>query len=395
MAINSLVQAPSLRPPNVRPELDYSLLEAADELASQGRAVESLGKVFEHLLPSDSPPDFARGPFSFTQGSSRVTAKVENDELVITVPLVKLTNDGRAIAALRYILTNIAGTGQLYQPRLRDDEVRLEYREALARLHPAKVLEVLRKMPAEADDNDDTLMAEFGALALERAPITALDDAELERAEAIWRAHWNDVDELLKESQRKRSLWFLNEVTAYALHRVRHALPLGGALGARLAAASEFNDSDEDPSRREVLLGKCVKEMKAVTREALQASLGHATYAISPSDRGTARALKGYLGPGRYTSNIETLRSSGKAMDAALAFISTYNYLLASFAWPAPIQALLNEGLAKVSGKPWRDAANLLTEHTKSLLDQIEDEDEEEDDDDDDGEDESGDGEDQ
>jgi hypothetical protein len=386
MPISSLAQEPSLRRPNIRPELDYELLEAAAELAANGRATESLSRVFEHLLPAQAPPDFSRGPFTFTQGSSRVTTAIENDDIVITVPLVKLTQGGKAIAALRYVLTNIAGTGQLYQPRLQGDLIRLEYRDALARLHPAKVLEVLRKMPAEADASDDILMSEFGAEPIDRAPIEGLEGAALDRAFALWTAHWKDVEELYKESQRKRSTWFLNELTAYTLHRVCHLLPLGGALRSRLEqAAGNFNDADEDPGKREALLGKCIKEMKAVTREALGASLGYASHAINPDEPGTARILKGHLGSGRYMSNIEALRSSGRAIDAALALISTYNYLLSAYAWREPIYAALCEGLAKASGKPWGEAADVLIEHAGGLVERVEDEDEDEDEADEDG----------
>ena len=158
MAITSLTYEPPVRRSSTRPSLDYELLEAAVTLADEGRPLESLLKVFEHLLPGEKVPDLATSTFSFTQGSSKVTTRIENDDIVITVPLVKLPADGRGIAALRHVLTQISATGQLYQPRLSGDDIRLEFRDRLSRLHPAKVLEVLRAMPAEADENDDFLI---------------------------------------------------------------------------------------------------------------------------------------------------------------------------------------------------------------------------------------------
>ncbi len=392
MGINGLVQEPSLRRPNARTELDYTLLETAEELANEGRNVEALTKVFEHLLPEQPPPDFARGPLSFIQGSSSVTAAVHGDDVVITVPLVKLTSDGKAIAALRYILTKIAATGQLYQPRLHGDEVRLEFREPLSRFHPAKVLEVARRMPWEADENDDILMQEFGAQPLSRAPITPLSSQELARAELLWAQHWNDVEELLKECQRKRSIWFLNEVTSYAKQRICFLLPLGGALLSKLEQAnSVFNNCDNDPTNRETVLAKCIKDMRALASQALHQSLGHATYAISPYRRGKSEDLLGLLGDGSYLTNVENLRTTGKPFDAALSLISTYNFLLARFVWSDDIYQLLTEGLARVSGKPWREAADILSEHAKVVAAKMEeesDDDEEGDDDDDDSDDE-------
>jgi hypothetical protein len=390
MAITSLTYEAPIRRSTRRPSLDYEHLETAATLAEQGRPVEAVLEVFAHLLPGVKVPDLATETFSFTQGSSTVSTRIENDDIVITVPLVQLPTGGRSIAALRYVLTNISATGQLYQPRLRGDDIYLEFRDRLSRLHPAKVVEVLRHMPAEADDNDDFLIAEFGALPLQRAPIAALDDAELARAETIWRSHWTDVEELLKECQRKRSMFFLNEMTAYALHRIELVLPLGGFLASRLSqAASTFQDGDNDPQKRETALAKCAKELKAISSDDLKKGLGHASYAISPHDDGTPSVLSGYLGPGNYMETIDKFRSSGKPFEAALALISTYNYLLNKFSWPEPVEVELKAGLTAASAKPWREAANLLFEHAKALAEKFAEE-EEDDEDDEDSEDDEG-----
>src|SRR5262249_28051704 len=151
-------------------------------------------------------------------------------------------------------------------------------------------------MPIEADDNDDWLIGQFGARPLDRAPIAALDDAEHGRAEAIWREHWNEIEELLKECQRKRSLFFLNELTALAIHPVAYALPLNGRLGFKLSeGATTFNDPDTDPLKRESSLAKTAKEMKAAPADELRKSLGHAEYAISPLKEGTSQVLSNHL----------------------------------------------------------------------------------------------------
>ena len=395
MAINSLTYEAPVRRSSSRPSLDYELLEAAVALADEGRPLESLLKVFEHLLPGEKVPDLATRAFSFTQGSSKVTTRIENDDVIIAVPLVKLPSDGRGIAALRHILTQISATGQLYQPRLSGDEVRLEFRDRLSRLHPAKVVEVLRAMPAEADENDDFLIGQFGAQPLDRGSVTPLDDAEFARADAMWRSHWNDVEELLKECQRKRSMFFLNEMTAYALHRVSFALPLCGFVGSKLSEyASTFNDSDYDPTKRETTLAKCAKEMKALSSEDLRKSMGHTTYAISPHAEGTGRVLDGYIGEGNYTETIERLRTTGKPFEAALALISTYNFLLSRYSWQEEIQTKLMEGLAAASGKPWKEAATILTEHAAAVVEEFVDEDDDDDEDDEDDDDEDGDEED-
>src|SRR5262249_46450596 len=151
---------------------------------------------------------------------------------------------------------------------LRGDDLYLEFRNKLTRLHPYKVVEVLRRMPFEADANDDWIIGQFHAAPLERAAMGQLSDEELARADWIWRAHWVEVEEMARESQRRRTMFFLDEATAYAQHRIQFALPLTGFLGARIAeAAVAFNDSRGDVYKRENLMGKFAREMKAVSAD--------------------------------------------------------------------------------------------------------------------------------
>lgn len=370
MGITSLTYEPPVRRSERRERLDYGLLEAAVTAFDEGRHAESLAKTFEHLFPGATPPRLEAAPFSFAQGSSRVTAYLEGGDVVIAVPLARLPPGGKAVAALRYVLTKISCPGQLYQPRLRGDDLWLEFRDSLDRAHPSKIVEVLRRMPVEADNNDDWLIGQFGALPLDRADIAPLDDAEFARAEVLWRRHWADVEELVKECQRKGSVFFLNEVTAYALYLVRFALPLGGHVGTRLAeSAAVFNDNQQDAHKREAALSKCARDMKAVPADELKKSLGHASYAISPLGDGTPKVLSGYLGAGNYRDSIEQFKRSGKSSEAALALVGTYTYLLACFAWPEAVESALKEGLAKASGEPWQRAANLLFDHARGVVD--------------------------
>jgi hypothetical protein len=294
--------------------------------------------------------------------------------------MVRVPEGGGGIAALRYVLARINGSGQLHQARLRGDEIHLEFREKLSSLHPQKLVETLRRMPTAADTHDDWMIDQFGVQPLDRGHIDPLDDAELGRAEEIWRVHWGEVDELLKEAQRKRSLWFLNELTAYAIHRVRFALPLAGKLLPRLLeSAGTFNDTDVDPRKRETTLGKFSKEMKSLHGDELRGNLGHLTYAISPHSEGTPQKLAEYFGECDYMDSIAKHRKSGSSIDAALPLVGTYYYLLAVHAWPPEVSEELKNGLAESSEKPWRETAAFLFEHARGMVDQFCEEEDDED----------------
>ncbi len=380
MSITSLTYMPPIRRDAVGRELDYDLLETAAEQYGAGEHLASAQTVFRHLFGAADAPDLSR-PFSFTQGSSRLTVRIDDGVCFLSVPMVRLPAGGGGVAALRYILSRINASGQLAQARLRGDEVSLEYSDKLSALHPQKLIEVLRRMPVEADRHDDWMESQFGVTPLERGTIEPLDPAELERAAQIWQTHWNDVDELLKEAQRKRSQFFLNEVTAFAIHRIRFALPLAGSLLPRLLESSRtFNDSDADPRKRETTLARFLKEMKAVSSEDLGRSLGHVEHSITPHSEGTGERLGNFFGPGNYVDTIARFRKAGQAMEATLPLVGTYYYLLATHAWPAEIAEAMKQGLAASSGKPWRDAATLMLEHARAMVERFAEDDDEDDD---------------
>ena len=179
MTINSLSCPAPIRRTARIPKPDFELFDSAVDLFGEGKCLESLHKVLQHLFPDRTIPDLSSETFAFPQGSSRVFVQLSQDELTIRVPLVRLPAGGKSTAALRFLLTRMSSSGQLHQPRLRGDDVFLEFRDRLSRLHPLKVIEVLRRMPTEADNNDDWMVDQFGALPFDREPIAELTEDEL------------------------------------------------------------------------------------------------------------------------------------------------------------------------------------------------------------------------
>lgn len=378
MAITSLSCPAPIRRLFHATKTDYELLEQAIAAHEAGDARTALSLSLRHLFTDLELGDPFEGPVSFVQGSSRVTLRVEGDDVEVKVPLVQLTDDSVTTAALRFLLSRVAGSGQLYQPQLEGDAVYLVYRDRLKRLHPYKVKEVLRQMPFDADRYDDWMVAEFKCASLDREPLEALSVDERTAAQSVWEVHWREVEELFKEAQRRRSMWFLNELTAFAIYRIRHALPITGYVWCRIDDAGDtFNDTQIDPSQREAALIKCIREMRNLSSEDLDGSLGHGRYALSPFAEGTVDVLENHIGDGPYLDTVTRLHNGGRYMEAALALVGTYHFLLGRFSWPPELERRLLEGLARVSDKPWREASSTLLHHRHAVLDDGEDEEEE------------------
>jgi hypothetical protein len=343
---------------------DYARRDRAIESFEAGDYMTAVHETLGYLLPGVDVPDLASGALCFVQGSARVRVRLEGEELALTTALMSLTAEAQSTAALRYVLTRLSATGQVFQPRLRDDTITLEFRERLSLLHPSKLAEVVQRMAVESENNDGWLQQRFGVGAPDREPIAALDDAEFARALEIWNSHWAAVDELMLESRRRRSVRFLDALGSYAANQVRYTLPLFGSVRASLnESADAYTDKDENPNKRDSALAKCIKEMRQVPVDELRQCLGHAGHAINPLHEGTPSLLTSMLGAGHRMQTTGELRSAGRSLEAALELIADYLYLLADHSWPSEVEAALRAGLDLVSGKPWREAADVLWNH--------------------------------
>lgn len=368
MSIHSLNFPPSLRRPRAPQPRDYARRDRAIALYDEGRPLEAVHETLLHLLPSLEAPDLRAAPIVFDQGSARVRIALEDGQLCIRAEIARLSEDSNAVAALRYMLSRVAATGQLFQPRLREDLLSLEYSDPLALAHPQKLLEVLQRLPSEADHNDGWLVERFGLVLHGRAEREPLDDAEFERAEAWWRAHWDAAGELLSELRRRRSVRLLNAIGSYLVDAVRAGLPLHGTLRSELQEYAErFGDTDSPPNERDAELAKCIRALREVDPARLRECLGHAHYALDPLPQGTPSLLSRILGDSGRRQMAGEMLASGRALEAAMELVADYHYLLAQFGWAPAIDAELRQGLAQASGRGWSELCESLLAHASAL----------------------------
>lgn len=368
MSIHSLNFPPSLRRPRVPQPRDYARRDRAIALYDEGRPLEAVHETLLHLLPHLESPDLRTAPIEFDQGSARVRIALIDGRIEIRAEIARLDEKSNAVAALRYMLSRVAATGQLFQPRLRDDQLSLEYTDPLALAHPQKLLEVLQRLPAEADHNDGWLVERFGLQLQGRAQREPLSDEEFERAQAWWQAHWEAAGELLSELRRRRSVRLLNAIGSYLVDAVRAGLPLHGALRSELQEYAErFSDTDCSPLERDAELAKCIRALRDAEPSRLRECLGHAHYALEPLPQGTPSLLSRILGDSGRRQAAGEMLASGRALEAALDLVADYHYLVAQFGWPPAIDAELRQGLAQASGRGWSELCESLLAHASAL----------------------------
>ena len=346
---------------------DFARRDHAISLFDAGDFVNSVTEALGYLLPTTPMPNLKNEALCLVQGTARVHVEIQGEELIVKAPLVTLTAEAQVVAAMRFFLTRLSATGQLFQPRLRAQTVALEFRERLALLHPLKLLEVMQRLPMEADNHDAWLVQQFGVEMAERQPVLALSEAEFDSAWEIWSAHWTAVEELMTESRRRRQISVLDSLGSFTVNHLVYSLPLFGPVRARLnECADEFTNRDETATKRDNELAKCVKEMRQIQPQALRACLGHATHAINPLHEGTPSLLTSILGGGSRMQKTGEHRAAGRGLEATLELVADYLYLLAHQSWPNEIDTALRTGLASASGKPWREAADLLWNHANA-----------------------------
>lgn len=364
----SLSYAPPIRHRRPLARRDHARRDHAIELFGQGKVLPAIRETFRYLL-QQSVPDLSRRDFHFVQGSARIHARVDGDELVLTSALASVGRRGASTAALRFFLSRTSSTGQIYQPRLANGVLALEFRDRLALMHPLKLAEALERLPMEADRTDTWLGERFGVATPDREPGLPLTPAERRRAVALWQRHWSEIDALMAESRRRRSVRLLDAIGAIAVYRVHDALPLSGAVRVKLnESADVYTDREQNPTRRDAALARCVRQMREIDGAALLAALGHRNYAIDPLRPGSPQLITGTFSAGNRLQVLGELIGAGRALEAAVELHSCYYYLLANHAWPPPIENALRKALAAASGKGWQDAASCLQEHAHRLV---------------------------
>ena len=350
---------------------DFALRDQAIALfeAAQSRTdfIAAVSTTLAYLLPGCAMDDLANTPLQLIQGSARIHIAVDGESLRVRAVLIRLQAQAHNVAAMRFCLSRLGGTGQLFQPRLRGDEIALEFSEELRFLHPQKLIEVMQRLPSDADNNDTALEQLFGVQSVDRQPPVPLGDEQFAAALAIWQQHWDEVDALMLESRRRRQVSVLDSLGSIAINHLVYTLPLMGPVRARLTeCADEFTNREESATKRDNELAKCIREMRAVTPEQLRACLGHVSYAVNPLNEGTPALLSAVLGGGSRMQKTGEHRAVGRALEATLELIADYLYLLAHHSWPSTIDSALRSGLESASAKPWREAADLLWNHANA-----------------------------
>jgi hypothetical protein len=372
MSISFLACAQPVRRRPLLVPRDYDLRDQAIALFDAGDYTAAVRATLQYQLPGVVIANLSAEEFCFVQGSARIRLRIADERLRIHAMLVSLTADSQTTAALRYFLNELSSTGQLFQPRLREQTIALEFCDQLELMHPLKLIEVLQKLPMEADRHDGWLTEHFATQGLDREPIAALSDEEFNRAWTLWTAHWTSVDELMTESRRRRSVRFLDVLSSYAVDNTRYQFPLFGAVRASLLeSADSFNDREENPDKRDAALAKSIKQMRAIKPAVLGACLGHAQFTINPLHEGTPSLLSSVLGSSGSMQTTGEQRASGKLLEAALELIANYTYLLAHYAWPTEIETALRAGLDLAAGKSWREAADALWTHANMITRQF------------------------
>ncbi|MBK8286221.1 MAG: hypothetical protein IPK97_15820 [Ahniella sp.] len=350
---------------------DYARRDLAIELFDRGEYVQAITETFAHAMPEV----VARTPFvlpmSFAQGSSRFDVRLDGDELVLTTVLAELNPGANATALLRFALSRMAGTGQIYQPRLKDQVVRIEFREQLRHLHPLKLLEVLMKLPAEASGQDQWLAEEFQVARPASAALTPLTEAEAQAAVAFWHRHWSDMEILHNEVRRRRSVRMLDFAGSLASNLTRLVLPLNGSVRIELDEfADEIADREESVSKRDAAMARLVRAMQGVDDTRLLASLGHGEYAINPLREGSPSMIHSLYGPGERMQAVHDHRANGRLLEAGLELLSYGTYLLATCSWAEPVEQAIAALLASAHEKPIREVLDSLLVSAESIAEE-------------------------
>ncbi|MDR2802411.1 MAG: YbjN domain-containing protein [Prevotellaceae bacterium] len=305
--------------------------------------------------------------FSIPHGSIVLHLKLKKDELKITSPFLSLPEKNRVpllrqVAGLNFTNMDLAAIV------LKDNQLAFEYSCPLSLVNPYKIYYVLREICSTGDKYDDEFITKFGAQRIYEPKITPYDAKAVDTIYDVIQLSCREGMNALAafESSRKYGLaWNVIDTTLMKI--LYYAHPQGQLLN-DLNKAVWNMDREDIPLPEIIVQGKQVLErLQSMTKKAMAADLYYVETFV----------------PNKYRSRLKNIQENfeqpfenvSKAMEnndflycylvIVFQFYKMYFYNLVQ----DDINVLAVDALQRSSAKPLEEAAGILYEAMKNIMD--------------------------
>jgi hypothetical protein len=305
--------------------------------------------------------------FTIPHGSIVLYLKLEKEALKITSPFLSLPEKNR-VPLLRQVAGLNFNDMDLAAVVLKDNQLTFEYTCPLSLVNPHKIYYILREICSTGDKYDDEFITKFGAQRIYEPKITPYDAKAIDEIYDVVQLSCKEGLAALAEFESSRKYGLAWNVIDTTLMKILYYAHPQGQLLNDLNKAVWDMDRENIPLPEVVAQGKqALERLQSMAKETLAADL----YAVET------------FVPNKYRSGLKNVQEHfekpfenvSKAMENN-DFL--YCYLVIVFQFynmyfynrvQDDINALVVDAMQRSSAKPLEEAAEILYEAMKNIMD--------------------------
>ncbi|WP_295935882.1 hypothetical protein [uncultured Alistipes sp.] len=349
-------------------KMDVDAFDRSIELFDDGSYHEALLTLLDYINPDlrkqYGNPEQTR--FSIPHGSIIVNLEIANERLKITAPFVALPEKGR-IPLLRQVASLNINVLDLPCIAMENGELFFRYDCPLMLTHPAKIYDILYDICTTGDRYDDEFATKFGAQRIYEPQITPYDEATVSRIYDNLQQLCGECLDGVKFFEADRMFgycWNLLSTTLYQIFYFTN--PQGELLNSLDKAIREMNRNDI-PQTEVIARGKeDIRKLQAIPREQLAASLYFVGTFISDKRRSNLKNIQD-----NFKETFDNASSYLEAGNDRACYVIAVNKFYEMYYYnnvQDDVNNVVSKALAASSAKPWEEAAPILHEAMRRIM---------------------------
>ena len=329
-------------------------------------------KSFHYLLDYINPSlrqkyGNAQGTeFSIPHGSIVVNIKIENDELKVTAPFLKIPEKNRVPLLRQTAVLNFRFI-DLAKIELKDERLQFIYTCPLGLVDPFKMYYVLREICSTGDEYDDEFSTKFGAERIYEPRIVPYNAKTIDDVYNVVQHSCKECNEGLKYFEGERKYGFAWNIVACTLLKILYYAHPQGQLLNDLNKTIKDLDREDIPLPEVVAIGKKqVERIQNMTKEQLAGYLYFVEIFVSDKRRSSLSNIQenfknAYEKAALYMSQADYMAC---AVMIIYQFYNMYYYNDVQ----DDVNDLVVYAMTQSSGKSWEEAAEILYKAMDNIM---------------------------
>lgn len=337
----------------------------------------TLNYIDEDLITKYGNAD--KTEFTFPQGSAVVIVKLEDNQVKITAPFVKIP-EKKFLPIFRKCTELNFKVMTLPQIVIQDNYLIFQYTMPIDLCEPYKLYDVLRDIAQNADKYDDEFVEKFGAERIMQPMISNYDNAKMADIVANCKAIAKETLAHIDYFEGKRRMRNACDALYVGLKRMDYYCEPSGMLYKKLddALSAMFN-RDNDWIAKLKQGKQFLASFETMTQDEIKEDV-FVGFSLMPLKRNASRNfLEDYIE--NHLNETISLHNSADYIGSTYYGLYTLYSILANYNLEEHSKNAIEYSLKKAANQPWEDASDTLLEVMDFFFQNNEDEFEMDDDD--------------